>query len=660
MKKLALLFLLFSQLDSYAQKEGQTLIDSLLFELPKSKPDSSRVNLLNEIAFNYQYIDPATGHKYARQALDLSRKIRWNDGIATSYRNIGVNHSVDSDYEKALENYEAAMKATKNKKIISKILRGTGLIYTYQSNYQKAIDYDMRALKMSEEVNDQKGIAAVLSNIGIVYYDLKDFRKAIAFYEKARTINKKMGNDVYLSNNLGNLGNAYSELQQYDKANSYYKQAIVINDKLGDLNNKTINLNTLATNYAKKKDFKIALLYANESLALAEKIKDERLIGVNHGILGDVYAGMALKTSTSNEREPLLRKSKEHLNIALKFMLRLGNWKELAYNYGQLSDIELMHGNADNALKLYKLSIRYKDSVFNADTKETVKSLEDKRSIELRDKEIELNKATLQAQKKEKWLYLFGITFLLITAALILMQSRSRKKTNQKLQLLNAELDDANKVKARFFSILNHDLRSPVSSLISFLHLQKESPELLTEESRKRMETKTISSAENLLESMEDILLWSKGQMENFKPHPANFKVDTIFEDLRKHFSNIETVKIQWENPESLSLFSDENYLKTILRNLIGNAIKALEKTDNATILVKASVEKSETFITVSDNGPGGTIQQFRALYDEKEVIGIQSGLGLHLIRDLAKAINCKITVDSKPNFGTTFTLELP
>ena len=84
---------------------------------------------------------------------------------------------------------------------------------------------------------------------------------------------------------------------------------------------------------------------------------------------------------------------------------------------------------------------------------------------------------------------------------------------------MNQELDEANKIKARFFSILNHDLRSPVSNLIHFLHLQKENPELIDEATALRMQTKVITGAENLLSSMEDILLWSKGQMENFKPH---------------------------------------------------------------------------------------------------------------------------------------------
>ncbi len=172
------------------------------------------------------------------------------------------------------------------------------------------------------------------------------------------------------------------------------------------------------------------------------------------------------------------------------------------------------------------------------------------------------------------------------------------------------------------------------------------------------MENKTILGAENLLNSMEDILLWSKGQMENFQPKLKKIAVSSLFEDTRKHFSSEEKVSITFENPQNIELNTDENYLKTIIRNLTGNAIKAIDKAEKPTIQWKAWQENDQTFLSISDNGPGGTQEQFKALYDETEVVGIQSGLGLHLIRDLAKAIGCKIEVDSKSNEGTTFTLK--
>jgi signal transduction histidine kinase len=63
--------------------------------------------------------------------------------------------------------------------------------------------------------------------------------------------------------------------------------------------------------------------------------------------------------------------------------------------------------------------------------------------------------------------------------------------------------------------------------------------------------------------------------------------------------------------------------------------------------------------LSITDNGSGGSQEQFKALYNENEVVGIKTGLGLHLIRDLAKAINCMIHIESNPTTGTTFILEI-
>jgi signal transduction histidine kinase len=156
---------------------------------------------------------------------------------------------------------------------------------------------------------------------------------------------------------------------------------------------------------------------------------------------------------------------------------------------------------------------------------------------------------------------------------------------------------------------------------------------------------------------MEDLLLWSKGQMERFEPRNTQFLVREIFEDTQRYFAS-EKIKIKFKNDQNLEAFTDKDYLKTIIRNLTGNALKALSETSNPSIVWTAFEQDEQVVFSITDNGPGADQSEFKALYDENEIVGVKSGLGLHLIRDLAKVINCEITVNSKSNLGTTFTLK--
>ena len=246
---------------------------------------------------------------------------------------------------------------------------------------------------------------------------------------------------------------------------------------------------------------------------------------------------------------------------------------------------------------------------------------------------------------------------MVVIGGLLYRQNLTRKKTNTTLLQLNSELDEANKVKTKFFGILSHDLRSPVANLINFMQLQKREPGLLSEQQATQREQKITSSAESLLQTMEATLIWSKSQMEYFKPVNTEVTVNDLFSYLEKHFANNDKIFISFKNDENIVITTDENYLKTIMYNLTGNAVKALTNTQGAKIEWKARKENHKILLSIADNGPGIADEKLKALYDETIGSGSTHGLGLHIIRDLAKAINCSITVQPNPGQGTLFIL---
>lgn len=222
---------------------------------------------------------------------------------------------------------------------------------------------------------------------------------------------------------------------------------------------------------------------------------------------------------------------------------------------------------------------------------------------------------------------------------------------------LNQQLDEANKVKAKFFSILSHDLRSPVVKLIHFLELQRETPSLFNRQQEQDHRQKISNSAENLLGTMEAMLLWSKEQMENFRPVMNETELDKVFKQLNNFFGDTGNVLIRYESQPGTTMLTDENYLRTIMQNLTSNAIAALKNKPDGLITWQAAFTEGKLRLSVTDNGPGIPAEQAKALFDPAISANGNTGLGLHLIRDLAAAVNLQIHVDSKPGAGTTFTL---
>ncbi|MCR4031859.1 MULTISPECIES: sensor histidine kinase [Flavobacterium] len=589
--------------------------------------------------------------KYARKARHLK-----NETTALMRLNYAYYSVQDTAKSKSLVKYIKQVLDTTKSTYTKSVLNGSLAEY-YQNNaeYETFINYQLKAISykklLKKSIANEENIGISYLQIGSAYTKMKQFPKAIEYFNEVKPYLK---NSPYVMAYLCNYYlHSYVVLKEKDSIHKYYdlvysyptaKDSLFINLSFAN--------RSMSEYFAGEGNINKAYDFAKKSVSFAEKSNDPDIImeaNTNYGkVLNEKGEHKKAIEVLKKASEKALKYDKESFVMINKKLSQsyaaLGQWKE-AYYYNEIYS----KNNDEMMAQSAKKNIANAEARFQNKTKaQEIKNLSTENAI----KNIQIADA-----KQQRIFLISGITLVCIIGLLLLKQSQSRKKTNLKLQALNQELDEANKIKARFFSILNHDLRSPISNLIHFLHLQKENPELIDEETAIRMQHKITTGAENLLSSMEDILLWSKGQMENFKPQFRKTKIEVLFEETEKHFSNVENIEILFENPENLILETDENYLKTIIRNLTGNAIKALDKTPNAKVVWKAWQENQKNYLSITDNGPGGTQEKFKALYDQSEVIGIKSGLGLHLIRDLATAINCKIEVCSKPDSGATFTI---
>ena len=582
--------------------------------------------LTSLVMYNIEKNNPKQALKINTISLNLNKSINNQSGIGFNYSLTGRIYQLQSDFVNASKNYfEAEKLAIASHDLETQIwlYKNLAFLFLDQQNFSKALKYGFQAKAISEQTKDLDEVAFCNGILGEIYRSKREFELSEKFFKQS-----------------------YSH---FKKTNNYYGIAWVL------------------TNWSilHEADLEKCFEMEMEAQKIWNAISPNNFMSLaNQFNIGYTYLYLYDKlVKTSSKDNPkaieLITSAEKHFKTS-QYIAKTNNNKNWVMNcYSAISMVNYVrndiHAYSANTVKYYEL----RDSIFSQKNKNKIAELEVAKTIDVKNKEIQLNHLKLATKEKQKWYLIGGIFSLLIIGGLLFYQSKNRKKNNQKLQLLNTELDQANKAKTRFFSILNHDLRAPVANLVFFLQLQKESPEMLDEESTKRMQDKTMAGAENLLHSMEDILQWSKSQMKNFKPQPKNVTIDNLFEDTKKHFLSEENVEIIFENPNYIQIITDENYLKTIIRNLTGNAIKALSDVENPTIIWKVWQENNTTYLSITDNGRGATDEEFKALYDETEVAGIQSGLGLHLIRDLAKAINCEIQVETQINSGTTITLEL-
>lgn len=660
MKRIFLLLVLLS-LKAAAQSLSQRQADSLALAAEGMKNDTAKCEAYGRLANYYLYLSISKGMAYADKEINLATELGWQKGIGLGHVDMARHLISKGDHVKALKQLgiaEEIFTRTADRYNMAAVNNQLGILKANQNRFPEALDHFFKASKdfeASREKNAKANAAFVYQNIANIYTATESYDKALENYEAAIRLFKGLGDEeTALAMNIASKGLVYQKQNRNAEALNAYREAEnVLISEHNDGSNLAFVHSWIGSAYLSLKHYELSLEYSEKAFKVIQSMGDEILMASTLQNIG--YAHLKKGMLSGNETE--LISGKEYILKSLEINKRLGNIEALINDYLYLSEYYDFKKDPESSLEAYKAYSMYKDSIYNSKNKQSIQNLQDERTIEMRDTEIEVTKLNLEAREKQKWFLISGMIVFVLIVILLIYQNRSRRKTNEQLHALNAELEEANRIKARFFSILNHDLRSPVSNLIHFLHLKNESPELLTEADKQQMETKVVTAAENLLISMEDLLLWSKGQMQNFKPVFKPVSVARLFEDLQNHFLSAETIRMNFENPENLSLISDPDYLKTIMRNLTGNAAKALEKKHDPLITWKAWREQDKTYISVTDNGLGGSEQQFKALYDETEVVGIKTGLGLHLIRDLAKAIDCSITVKSKAGEGTTIIL---
>lgn len=690
--------LLFLVAPALAQKQGRALIDSLVTELPKAANDTVKGRLYRVIADEWFFINVDQGLYYSRLGLQHTTRMKWQRGIGLFNMYIGRAYSDKGNYDSCRHYFLKAIgiyKALGDTWNLASTINNLGVAeHNIRSNYPAATRYYFEGLKYAEAARDNYLIGISLDNVSEIYRIQKNFPKALQFGKRSLILRQQQRNpDINaqreLAGSLSSMAALYTQMTDWPRAKRYGFQALVEHQKVGNQEGLAKTYGNLSV--AMQGDYRRKIDYALRAKRLWDSFNPRNLNAVNNlANLGVAYFDLVRYDTLNTSRiEPTdqtarLRLAERYLTEAIRLSADKGEVGDQAYFRGNLAELQALTGDYKGAYENFRAYQTVQDSLYSQEAKNKIAGLEGKREIELRDKQLEINRLAIAGQQRQQVALLVGVGLLLVIGGLLYRQSRTRQRTNTTLLHLNQELDEANQVKTRFFAILSHDLRGPVANLINFLHLQRESPDLLPPDQVARHQQTVTEAAEGLLDTLESMLLWSKGQMQQFKPDVKVIPVKTLFDYQQRLFTNVPNVRFSFDAPDGLQVATDEDYLRTIMQNLTSNAIHALknrpdriggdaagspwsecrttgipERFRPAHIQWQARSENGRVVLTISDNGPGMSESQLNALYTDDAAISGKSGLGLHLIRDLARAIACQISVRSEPGTGTEFRLAL-
>jgi len=442
--KILNLILIFISFFTYTQSIQKSSVNI------KKNSDTTKVIQLNSQAFKSRLINPDITIAEAKKALALALKLNYTDGIAESYRVIGVGNSYKNSIDAAIENYLNALtyfKRNENLEGEAKVYNNIGNLYR-DIDYNKSLENFEKSLKIATKLDIKDLIAGLNLNIGTAYQQRKNYSKALIYYQKSLSRFKSLNNKIGIIQSHQNLGVLYLNLMDFKSAESHLIEALK-SSKEEKLNNSIAAINlTLSSVHIAQSRFEKAEKSIEEGLKYAELLHDSKLVR----------------------------------------------------NY-TLTSFEL-----ENKRKNYFRALNYLRKAYRQDSAKYVNNISDKISL-LESQHIQLekqkeNELTIAKQKNTQlflWasiaiaIMAFFVIFLLIK--IVRKSAHNNKelsrlnfeisKQKDNLDMINQNLEEIiedrtrdikikNKKLSEYSSHLSHQIRSPVATLKGLMLLEKD------------------------------------------------------------------------------------------------------------------------------------------------------------------------------------------
>lgn len=420
-------------------------IDSLQVELSKQlMEDSTKVDVLNQLGYEYWIVNPIQSIIYGQQAKALAKAINYKNGIAFSNRVVGVAHWARGSYDDGLKYLSESL--TEYKLLNDSLGQGNclmniGLIYTDRFDFDRALSFYFDALKMFEAVNAEGRAATTYTKIATTFIDQGNAEASEDFLKRALNIHEANNFPYGIAEVYNRLGVLKFKEGFYDSSNYYLTKSFSISEEINDVEGKTKTLVDLAKNSIESKNY---------------------------------------------------QEAEVHLKIALQMANRIGSYKLLKDIYESLQFIYRARGDLEKALFFFDQYVQVKDSIFNHQIINNISKLESelataeqRRQVDAREQQIVILKQEADLQSIKIFALIIVVVAILSLAFLII---RIRKKTAKMRE--DRALKDASNAKEQ----VEYKNRELMSYTVNFVQKNQLFEELISSiQEIKRKPSESIS-----------------------------------------------------------------------------------------------------------------------------------------------------------------------
>jgi two-component sensor histidine kinase/Tfp pilus assembly protein PilF len=565
--------------------------------------------------------------KMYKKAEVIYLKIKSYNSLADCQLNMGNVCDNISDYPNALKYYYLALdhaKKLKRTDLLADCYLNIGIQEYSLGDYSKSLKTHYKSLRYYELLKDKPRIADVYNSLGNVYCDQGDKKKALQMYFTSLKLAKETDEKESIANAYVNIGAIYTETGQIGKAIGMFKISLRIFRELNYDIYLALVYNNLAEAYIKAERYEDALSVCDSSLTIAKISRDKAEMVCSYINMGDVYTNQSKFDAAQSAFDKALQLSRE---IQSKSFIK--------DTYESMIALDVASNKYKEAFEHQRLFVIYKDSVNNEETERQgiITELEyayDKRAENERrknDKAV-FKLKTQNKLSKQQQNYLVAILVTLLLSALIVWYFARRAYNDKKRY--SEVLSNENEFKEALLQEVHHRVNNSLQMISSLLSIQSDSTE--SEEIREY-----LLKSENRIQAMSvmhQLLHLGNSKLEV----NMNDYLNEVLDFYTRMLETKKNVRLHSSVPSVLFHTKTAMPLALILNELITNSLKYAFPDDQGQIDISLSENADKTWtFTVTDNGIG---------FDKEKDPVKQSSIGLELVRLMTRQLNGELTAD--------------